>query len=111
VPAWFRHAVGRSTAASGSVDLTSVWVVRLSDANHGTFDVRPSTRFGTGTLRYDGSRGGWVVDVLNRNCGGHDGVYRVTLGGPLPVDHSASVARNVRPAIRFLAPTMRLDFL
>lgn len=82
VPAWFRHAVGRSTAASGSVDLTSVWVVRLSDANHGTFDVRPSTRFGTGTLRYDGSRGGWVVDVLNRNCGGHDGVYRVALDGP-----------------------------
>src|SRR3954452_2066769 len=82
VPAWFRHAVGRSTAASGSVDLTSVWVVRLSDANHGAFDVRPSTRFGTGTLRYDGSRGGWVVDVLNRNCGGHDGVYRDALDGP-----------------------------
>src|SRR4051812_12337513 len=31
--AWFRHAVGVSSARSGSVDLTSVWVVRLSDAN------------------------------------------------------------------------------
>src|SRR3954465_15239318 len=71
VPAWFRHAVGRSTAASGSVDLTSVWVVRLSDANHGAFDVRPSTRFGTGTLRYDGSRGGWVVHVPDRSCARH----------------------------------------
>lgn len=82
VGAWFRHAVGVSSAAGGSVDLTSVWVVRLSDANHGTFDVRPSTRFGTGTLRYDASRGGWVVDVVNRDCGGRDGVYRVGQDGP-----------------------------
>src|SRR3954471_12904121 len=82
VPAWFRHAVGRSTAASGSVDLTSVWVVRISDANHGAFDVRPSTRLGHGAVGYAGSRGGWVVDGLDPNCGGHDGVYRDALDGP-----------------------------
>ena len=80
--AWFRHAVGVSSAATGSVDLSSVWVVRLSDANHGTFDVRPATRFGAGTLRYDGSRGGWVVDVMADQCGGRDGVYRAEREGP-----------------------------
>src|SRR3954451_7433658 len=34
VPAWFRHAVGRSTPASGSVVVTSVGVPGLAVANH-----------------------------------------------------------------------------
>jgi len=82
INAWFRHATGVSSPASGSVDLSSVWVVRLTDANHGTFDVRPSTRFGTGTFHFDGSRGGWVVDILDRACGGRAGVYEVQHDGP-----------------------------
>lgn len=82
VTAWFRHVTGVSSTASGSVDLSSVWVVRLSDADHGTFDVRPSTRFGTGTLHYDGSRGGWVVSVVDGPCGGRDGIYAVQHDGP-----------------------------
>jgi hypothetical protein len=75
--AWFRHVSG----SSGSVDLASVWVVRLTDPNNGTFDVRPGDRFGVGTFRYDGSRGGWIVDVLGRYCNQQSGVYRVVKSG------------------------------
>lgn len=79
--AWFRHVVGVASTASGSVDLGSVWVVRLTDPNHGSFDVRPSDRFGAGTLTYDGSRGGWVVDVLGKYCAGKSAIYRVDRSG------------------------------
>lgn len=81
VSAWFRHVVGTSSSASGSVNLTAIWVVRLTDANHGSFDIRPTDRFGTGTLAYDGSRGGWVVDVLDHYCGGKSAIYRVDRSG------------------------------
>jgi hypothetical protein len=83
--AWFRHVVGVSTRGSGTLDLRSVWVVRLTSPDSGTFDVRPADRFGTGTLRYDGSRGGWVVDVLARWCGTDPGIYRVTRSGDVLV--------------------------
>jgi hypothetical protein len=79
---WYRHVGGVSSSATGSVDLAGVWVVRLTTPNTGTFDVRPADRFGDGTLQYDGSRGGWVVDVLHRLCGNTTGVYRVSFSGP-----------------------------
>jgi len=81
VTAWFRHVVGESSGPAGPVDLTSVWVVRLSDPNNGTFDVRPRSRFGAGNLHYDGSRGGFMVDVLGRYCNNQPGVYRVATSG------------------------------
>jgi len=81
INAWFRHAVGLTTGG-GVAKPSSVWVVRLSDPDHGTFDVRPTAQFGSGTLTYDGSRGGWVVAVLNKDCQGRDGVYRVEHDGP-----------------------------
>lgn len=81
VNTWFRHATGQTTGG-GVAKPSSVWVVRLSDANHGTFDVRPNAQFGRGALVYDGSRGGWVVSVLDKDCNGRDGVYRVVHDGP-----------------------------
>jgi hypothetical protein len=58
-----------------------VWIVRLTDANNGSFDVRPHGKFGSGTLRYDGSRGGWVVDVLGTYCKHQPGIYEVQKTG------------------------------
>jgi hypothetical protein len=77
---WYRHVTGVVQTSTGPVDLSAVWVVRLSSATRGTFEARPTSRFGPGTLTYDAVRRLWVVTGL-RQCGGVPGTYRLARAG------------------------------
>ena len=77
---WYRHVTGTAQTSSGPVDLAAVWVIRLSSATRGTFEAKPTSRFGSGTLTYDAVRRVWVVTGL-RQCGNTVGTYRLALAG------------------------------
>jgi hypothetical protein len=79
VNAWYRH-VGPQLTNGGVIDQESIWVVRLTGPDTGTFDVEPHASFGLGTLRREAGRR-WQVRVLTRTCDQAPATYTVTRQG------------------------------